>query len=120
MTINGYNYGHRGAANVNDEQGNWFSVSIAQDGSTALQDFGHAQQDIVITFNQLTGSGKNRLQSYLQGTVKQGNPLSISPDTGDDLQVGATGATTFTYLRYKATRLSIDLWKFEIFVRKYT
>ena len=119
MTINGVNYGHRGAGNVTDEQSNWFSVGIAQDASVALQDFGHSQQDIVITFNILSEANKNTLKTYLQGEVKQGGQLTVTPDSGDDLQVGASGATTFTYLRYKATRLSVNLWKFEIFVRKY-
>ena len=120
MTINSVNYGHRSASNVNDEQSNWFSLGVAQDASPVLQDFGHAQQDIVITFNLLTEANKNTLKAYLQGTVKQGGQLTVTPDTGDDLQVGASGATTFTYMKYRAVRQSVNMWRFEIYVRKYT
>ena len=120
MIINSHDYGHRSASNVNDEQQNWFSLGVATDTSTVLQDFGHAQQDIVITFNLMNETDKNNLKSYLQNTVKQGGQLTVTPDTGDDLQVGASGATTFTYLHYKATRKSVNIWQFEIFVRKYT
>jgi hypothetical protein len=119
MIINGHDYGYRSASNVDDQRQNWFALSFTQDASTVLQDFGHSQQDITITFNLLTGADKDTLKAYLQGTVKQGGQLVVTPDSGDDLQVGASGPTTFTYLTYKATRKSVNLWLFEIFVRKY-
>ena len=119
MTIAGVSCGPRTKPAVDEPtRATVYGVSAA--GSVTSQDFGRKFQDIPITFALMTATTKDSLKSALMDTIKPGNLASVTPDSGDDLGIGAAGAVDLTFIGYKASYVTGVRWKVELMFRKYS
>lgn len=110
MLIGAIDCGYRSATNVQDTQRRWSSIGISASGEVAALDFGVREADVVLTFDGMPSSVKNTLKAYLMDTIRAGNEVSITPDAGDDLEVGAVGATNFVFISFSATLQAYNAW----------
>jgi hypothetical protein len=99
---------------VQDNQYRWSSIGISASGQVTALDFGVKEADIVVTFDGMSTSLKNSIKSYLMDTIKAGNTVSVVPDAGDDLGVGATGATNMSFISMSSTLEAYNAWTMTI------
>jgi hypothetical protein len=119
MTIGGIDCGARQSPAV-DNPTRWLSAGISMAGDVTVTDFNKKVQDIPIHFEQMTQTVKDNLKAALMDTAKPFGAVSVTPDVGDDLGIGASGATTLIFISYQATYLVGVLWNVDIVLRKYT
>ncbi len=122
MTIGSIDCGYRVATKEDmvDNPNRWYSAGVSMAGVTTAFDFGVKEQDIPITFIGLSNTVKDNLKSYLMDTIKPYNTVSVAPDSGDDLGIGASGATNVTFMSFRAEWISYNLWTVYIIFKKYT
>jgi hypothetical protein len=76
-------------------------------------------QIVPLTLAFVSTAGRMNLQSVLESTTKPGGIVSVTPDSGDDLGVGAVGATNFFYVpnSFVATMLKPGYWEISLTLR---
>jgi hypothetical protein len=100
----------------------YFTAGISAAGDVTVYDFGKKSQDIVLEWNIMSGTTKDSLKSYLMDTIKPFGTVSVTPDTNDDLQCGASGATNLTFIDFQAQYRTgtVNKWRVTVTVRKYS
>jgi hypothetical protein len=101
MTIGGVSCGERTTVAL-DQPRRWISAGISKSGAVSVTDFGKTVQEVPIVFRLMSESTKNSLKTALMTSTGVWGTVSITPDSGDDLQVGASGATNFIFLSFLA------------------
>lgn len=112
MTIGGVNVGARQPpAPITPLRAGNYGISAA--GDVQAYDSGRNIQEVVLTFRRLSTSTMNSLKAALESTAKPGGTVAVTPDSGDDLGVGASGSTNFTYTRggFRADYASAGYWE---------
>jgi hypothetical protein len=89
-------------------------------GTVVTQSAGHTEKTVVIHWSAMAMATKNTLRDHLENTVKYGGTVSVTPDSGDDLEVGASGATNFTYMGFRATYVKGGYYAVDVTLRKIT
>ena len=120
MQIGSIQLGRRSNQNVIEEPQRWYTAGVSQAAVVTMLDFGHSQQDINIDFETLSLATKDSLKSYLINTVGQYGSVSVTPDPGDDLGVGASGAISLTFVSFMATRRAFNIWQVNCLFRRFT
>ena len=74
-------------------------VSVGRSAAGVVVKFDHAVnvQRVTLVWWRMSTSTKNSLKTALEVTYKPGGTIAVVPDSGDDLGVGASGSTNFTY-----------------------
>ena len=96
----------------------WTSVGLAMSGLTTALDFGVTEYDITITFKVMPKSIMDSLEAALTA-IKPGNLVTVTPDTGDDLGAGVSGASSLVFLGFQADWLGGDRYTVVIQLKKY-
>ena len=117
MYIGTVQVGHRIGLGVVDEQHARFSMGASMGADVTTDDYLNPSTDIVLTFPLLAEATKNTLKAYLNTTVKQGGSVVITPDAGDDMQVQRSVPTPFIFLNMKAVRVSLNMFRTQLFLR---
>ncbi len=118
MTIAGVDCGPR-SPDVLDQPQRVVSGGVSIGGAVSSTDFGLKIQDVPIHFLNMPETTKNSLKAALMDTVKTWGTASVTPDAGDDLQIGASGATNLTFISFNARWLFGDRWEINILFRHY-
>jgi hypothetical protein len=121
MTIGGTDYGYRATptGQVLEQPRRWTSAGISLAGDVIAYDYGVNEQGVPITFVGLTTSQKDTMKSYLMNTIKPYGTCSVTPDSGDDLGIGATGATNLIFVSFEAVYMAVNLWQINIVFNYY-
>jgi hypothetical protein len=95
------------------------SVGYSMAGQVQQYDFSLTNQFVPITLAYVSDANRILLQAALETTSKPGGIVSVTPDSGDDLGVGAAGATNFFYVpqSFKATMIKPGYWEIELLLR---
>ena len=121
MTIGGTDYGTRSPAqSVVDEPRRWTAMGVSLARSVQTLDFGGTEQDVPVFFQLMTEANKNTLKSYLMSTVKPYGVVAITPDSGDDLGIGASGSVSLIFMNFKAQWVYGTSWDVSLLFRRYT
>lgn len=120
MLIGAIDVGYRVATkeDMSDNPNRWHSAGVSMAGDVTAYDFGVTEQDIPITFIGLSQSLKDSLKSYLMTTIKPYNTVSITPDSGDDLGIGASGATNVTFVSFSASWIAYNIWQVNLLFKR--
>ena len=118
MTIGGINCGPRTTAA--DTPVRWLSVGISMNADITVSDFNKKAQDIPVRLEMITQTVKDNLKTVLIDTVKPYGIVSVTPDSGDDLGIGASGATNLFFISYQGTYVRGVYWNVDVLLRKYT
>ena len=120
MTISGVSCGTRTVPALDrPTRATVYGVSAA--GSVTGQDFGRKIQDVPIVIRLMVQATKDSLKAQLMDTIKPGNLASVTPDSGDDLGIGAAGAVNLTFISFRAFyEAPPDRWRVEMMFRKYS
>jgi hypothetical protein len=88
-------------------------------GTVQQYDFNLTNQLIPVTLAYVSDATRVLLQAALEETSKPGGIVSVTPDSGDDLGVGAGGATNFFYVpnSFRATMLKPGYWEIDLTLR---
>jgi hypothetical protein len=88
-------------------------------GSVQQYDFAKTNQLVEITLPFVTDANRIALQAALEETSKPGGVVSVTPDAGDDLGVGAPGATNFFYVpnSFRAVVVKAGYWAITLTLR---
>jgi hypothetical protein len=81
-------------------------------------DYGAKIQDIPIAFALMAATTKDSLKAALMDTVKPGGVASVTPDSGDDMGIGASGATNLIFLEMRSEWVYSDKWKVELLFKR--
>ena len=119
MTINAVDYGPRNGPQILDLPRRWTSFGVSQAAVVTVVDHAHTEQDIPVKFSVMSATNKDTLKTYLMTTIKPGGAVSVTPDTGDDLGIGASGAVSLTFISFDATWIYGTNWEVNILFRKY-
>lgn len=115
MKIGGTEYGYRSTRDgIVDAPSRWHSVGISLAGDVTATDFGTKVCEVPVLFQMLTESEKNTLKGYLMDTIKPGNYVTVNPDTGDDLQIGASATASLVFTTFQAMYICPDRWDVNI------
>lgn len=120
MIIGSVTLERRSNEGIVEEPQRWYSAGLSEAADVSRLDFGHKQQDVTIVFATLTEALKNSLKSYLMDTAGQFGTVSVTPDTGDDLGIGATEAVYLTFISFQAKRVAYNIWHVTCNFRYYT
>ena len=120
-TIGSIDCGFRVAEGIQANPLRWQSVGVSQAATITVQDFGHSEQDVNITV-LVSESVKNSLQTYCMSTIKPWGTISVTPDAGDDLQVGGTAgaAVSLIFISFQAVYIAYGQYQVNLVFRKYT
>ena len=118
MTIEGVDFGPRKRP-VTVNPSRVVSVGYSMSGGVQQYDFSITNQLIPITLAWVSDTNRRNLQILLESTIKPGGVVSVAPDSGDDLGVGASGATDFYYVpnSFHATMLKPGYWEIDLTLR---
>ena len=113
MLIGTTNYGYRATpeGSVIETPTRWTTVGVSLAGTVTTYDYGVKEEYIPITFIGLTTAQKNVMKAYLMNTIKPYGTVSITPDSGDDLGIGASGATNVKFVSFEAVYLASNLYQ---------
>ena len=119
MTIGGVSCGARNTPAV-DTPTKWVSAGISMNADVTRTDFGKKAQDIPVHFSLMTQTTKDSLKTALMDTAGPYGTVSVTPDTNDDLGIGASGAVNLIFLTFSAQYVAGDRWAVDVLFRKYT
>ena len=122
MYVGSTDYGQRAAIDVTHAPVRWFSTGISQAGDITTISFGRKEHDIKINWVGMSETLKTSLETYLNDTILPWGVVSVTPDTGDDLEIGASGAVNLNYVgnSFSAKWRAYALWDVSVTFRLYT
>ena len=121
MTIGGVSVGSRKRP-VTVNPNRVVAVGYSMAGSVQQYDFSIVNQIVDITLAYVSDANRILLQAALEDTSLPGGTVSVTPDSGDDLGVGASGATDFFYVprSFRAVMLKPGYWEISLQLRYLT
>jgi len=96
------------------------TVGYSMDGTVQQYDFAIVNQPIEISLPFVSDADRILLQAALETTSKPGGTVSVTPDSGDDLGIGASGATSLYYVpnSFRASVVKAGYWRIDFTLRK--